>query len=125
MLEHVLQGIDVGVFERFEEGNLFVRFPASSKENSESMWMEKGLKDLESKLTKALSRTVRLVMEWEEAPARPDEPEFDSGPPPEESAPSAVATPAPPADPNEDFKNDPFIKKALEVFKSTLQTPSA
>ena len=114
-----------GVFERFEEGNLFVRFPASSKENSESMWMEKGLKDLESKLTKALSRTVRLVMEWEEAPARPDEPEFDSGPPPEESAPSAVATPAPPADPNEDFKNDPFIKKALEVFKSTLQTPSA
>ena len=114
-----------GVFERFEEGNLFVRFPASSKENSESMWMEKGLKDLESKLTKALSRTVRLVMEWEEAPAQPDESEFDSAPPLEESASSAIATPAPAADPTEDFKNDPFIKKALEVFKSTLQTPSA
>jgi hypothetical protein len=30
----------------------------------------------------------------------------------------------PPKDPSEDFKNDPFIKKALEVFKSTLQNPA-
>ena len=51
-----------GVFERFEEGNLFVRFPASSKENSESMWMEKGLKDLEiHKLVMVLKVVVEVV----------------------------------------------------------------
>ena len=110
-----------GLFERFEDGKLFVRFPASSKENSESFWMEKGLKDIESALTKALSQAVRLILEWDESLEQPPEP----APDPVREEPAAVASPEPPADPNEDFKNDPFIKKALEVFKSTLQTTPA
>ena len=110
-----------GFFERFENGKLFVRFPASSKESSESIWMEKGLKDLESSLTRALSQSVRLVLEWDESLEQQPEPT-----PAREEPPAAAAQPpAPPADPNEDFKNDPLIKKALEVFKSTLQTSSA
>lgn len=110
-----------GLFERFEDGKLFVRFPASSKENSESFWMEKGLKDIESALTKALSQPVRLILEWDESLEQPPEP----APEPVREEPAAVAAPEPPADPNEEFKNDPFIKKALEVFKSTLQTNPA
>jgi DNA polymerase-3 subunit gamma/tau len=109
-----------GVFERFEDGRLFVRFPASARENSE-MWMEKGLKELESKLTRALARTVRMELEWDETLDQQSQPE----PVPVREEPGNPAPPAPPADPNEDFKNDPFIKKALEVFKSTLQTARA
>ena len=110
-----------GLFERFENGKLFVRFPASSKESSESIWMEKGLKDLESALTRALSQAVRLVLEWDESL----EQQPDPTPAREEPPAAAAPPPGPPADPNEDFKNDPFIKKALEVFKSTLQTSPA
>jgi len=114
-----------GVFERLEDGKLFVRFPASSKESSKSIWMEKGLKDLESALTRALARAVRLALEWDESLEQQPEPVGESSPVREESGASAPPAPALPADPNEDFKNDPFIKKALEVFKSTLQTAQA
>jgi len=111
-----------GLFERFEGGKVFVRFPASSKQHSD-IWMETGLKDLESKLTRALSQTVRLALEWDENLDQQTEP----APEPDESVPvrEDPVVSAAPADPNEDFKNDPFIKKALEVFKSTLQTAKA
>lgn len=111
-----------GLFERFEDGKLFVRFPASAKENSESFWMEKGLKDIESALTKALSQAVRLILEWDESLEQPPEPTPE---PAREEPAASLAPPEPPADPNEEFKNDPFIKKALEVFKSSLQTTPA
>jgi len=114
-----------GLFERFENGSLFVRFPASSKENSESIWMEKGLKDLEATLTRALSRTTRLVLEWDESLAEQPEPEPVSAPVREDPAVAGAQPSAKPVDPIEDFKNDPFIKKALELFKSTLQTTPA
>ena len=111
-----------GTFDRLEGGRMFVRFPESVKENAE-IWMESGLKDLESKLARAMSQTVRLVLEWEANP----EPQPEPAPTPvrEEPEDSAPPLPVAPADPNEDFKNDPFIKKALEVFKSTLHTAPA
>jgi len=110
-----------GVFERIEGGRLFVRFPASAQESSESMWMEQGVKDIEARLTRELSQKVRLVLEfdaepspaWESSPAREEPPD-----PAKPAKPPAAS----PADPAEDFKNDPLIKKALEVFKTTLQT---
>ena len=109
-----------GTFDRLEGGRMFVRFPESVKENAE-IWMESGLKDLESKLARAMSQTVRLALEWEASP----EPQPEPVPTPVREEPEASAPPLPPADPNEDFKNDPFIKKALEVFKSTLHTAPA
>ena len=106
-----------GGFERFEGGAIFLRFPGSSREASESMWMEKGLKDLEARLTRELGQTVRLAFEFDETIFTPPEPE----PEPERREPSApAAPPQPPADPMEEFKADPLIRKALEVFKSTL-----
>jgi len=113
-----------GTFDRLEGGRMFVRFPESAKENAE-IWLEKGIKDLESKLTRALSQTVRLVLEWDAAPEPEPQPEPVPTPVREEPEASAPPAPAAPADPNEDFKNDPFIKKALEVFKSTLHTAPA
>jgi len=108
-----------GVFERLEGGRLFVRFPGSARESSESIWMEQGMKDIESKLTRELKQAVKLDLEFDESLDPP--PEATPEPEPEAPAPVAKA----PADPMEEFKNDPLIKKALEVFKSTLQTASA
>ena len=53
-----------------------------------------------------------------------EKPEVREAPPAvEEPAPRAVEEP--PADPMADFLNDPLIEKALEIFKSTLQTRKA
>jgi DNA polymerase-3 subunit gamma/tau len=117
-----------GTFERIDDGTVFVRFPASAREDSESMWMEQGMKDLEAKLTAGLSRKIRLVMKFDEGAEPPPAPE--PGPPPsdtQEPEPEQPKTPAkpsepPPSDPMDEFKNDPLIRKALELFKSTQQT---
>jgi len=111
-----------GIFDRIEGGRLFVRFPSSAREASESMWMEQGIKDLQSRLSRELAQPVRLVLEFDES--LESAPAFDPLPEPaREEAPAAPPkSAAPPADPMEAFKNDPLIKKALEVFKSTLQT---
>jgi hypothetical protein len=36
-------------------------------------------------------------------------------------APVAYKTPEPPPDPMEEFKNDPIIRKALELFRAEIQ----
>ena len=114
-----------GVFDRFESGRLHIRFPLSAKDNSESIWMEQGLKDLETGLTRALSTGVRLALEWDANLQEQPEPEAEAPPPHEEREEPAPQPPAPPVDPMEEFKNDPLIKKALEIFKSTQQTNPA
>ncbi|MFZ4774117.1 MAG: DNA polymerase III subunit gamma/tau [Terrimicrobiaceae bacterium] len=114
-----------GVFDRFESGRLHVRFPLSAKENSESIWMEQGLKDIETALTRALSTGVRLALEWDANLREQPEPESEAPPPREEREEPAPQPPAPSVDPMEEFKNDPLIKKALEIFKSTQQTHTA
>lgn len=111
-----------GVFVDFSNGKLTVRFPASVEEHSQHTWLEDGLKGIELRLTRALAEPVKLVLEFD--PTRAPEP------PPPEDIPAAPVEPAPEAapqaaNPMDDFKNDPFIKKALEVFKSTLQTDPA
>jgi DNA polymerase-3 subunit gamma/tau len=114
-----------GIFSRFEGGELVVRFPVACQSDSESIFMEQGKRDLEKSLTSALSKPVKLVFEFDESLAPTPEPE----PPRQEPEPPAAAKEpeppaAPPTDPMEDFLNDPLIKKALEVFKSTLQNPA-
>jgi hypothetical protein len=42
----------------------------------------------------------------------------------EEPVAAKESAPPPPVDPMADFLNDPLIEKALEIFKSTLQTPT-
>ena len=108
-----------GIFDRLEGGRLIVRFPAALQEAGSSMFMEKGIKDIEARLLQDLGQPTKIVFEFDEAlQAAAPEPE------PEPEAPK-VAEPvveAPPVDPMEEFLNDPLIEKALEIFKGTLQT---
>jgi len=111
-----------GVFESFADGQFVIRFPAAAREASESIFMDQGRKDLEKNLTGSLGSPVRLVFEFEAAAAEPSTPEplAFGGEEPEPMEPKS-----PPVSPEDDFKNDPLIKKALEIFKSTLQTSSS
>jgi hypothetical protein len=114
-----------GIFDRVEGMKIFIRFPESSRESVESVFLDDAIKDIESRLLKELSTPYRVALEFDanfQPAAEPviEEPEEIpiAEPVVEESAP----LPAPPADPMADFMNDPLIEKALEIFKSTLQT---
>ena len=110
-----------GVFDRLEGGRLIVRFPAALQEAGSSMFMEKGIKDIEDRLLQDLGQPTKIVFEFDEAlQAAAPEPE----PEPEPEAPKVIepVVEAPPVDPMEEFLNDPLIEKALEIFKGTLQT---
>ncbi len=111
-----------GVFDRVEDGKGIVRFPVSAKDSASSIFMEQGIKDIESRFLKDLGKPLRIVFEFDDQlePEIPEEIREEPAPAP---APVAeVAAPAVPVDPMEDFLNDPLIEKALEIFKGTLQT---
>ena len=111
-----------GVFDRVEDGKGIVRFPVSAKDSASSIFMEQGVKDIESRFLKDLGKPLRIVFEFDDQlePEIPEEIREEPAPAP---APVVeVAAPAVPVDPMEDFLNDPLIEKALEIFKGTLQT---
>lgn len=117
-----------GVFDRLGAGKIFIRFPESSKESATSYFMEEGLKEIERRLNKEFDRPMKLEMEFDETlqaePPVQENPEVREEPvAAEETAPPAAEES--PADPMADFMNDPLIEKALEIFKSTLQTRRA
>ena len=113
-----------GVFDRVEDGKGIVRFPVSAKDSASSIFMEQGIKDIESRFLKDLGKPLRIVFEFDDQ-LEPEIPEEIR----EEAAPARppvveLAAPAVSVDPMEDFLNDPLIEKALEIFKGTLQTPT-
>ena len=111
-----------GVFDRVEDGKGIVRFPVSAKDSASSIFMEQGVKDIESRFLKDLGKPLRIVFEFDDQlePEIPEEIREEPAPAPALVA--EVAAPAVPVDPMEDFLNDPLIEKALEIFKGTLQT---
>lgn len=113
-----------GVFDRLENGRITVRFPASLQEAGSSMFMEKGIKDIEARLLQDLGQPTKIVFEFDAAlQSPPPEPEPETEVPPRTAAaPAEPKADTPPADPMEEFLNDPLIEKALEIFKGTLQT---
>ena len=113
-----------GVFDRVEDGKGIVRFPVSAKDSASSIFMEQGIKDIESRFLKDLGKPLRIVFEFDDQlePEIPEEIREEPAPAP---APVVeLAAPAVPVDPMENFLNDPLIEKALEIFKGTLQTPT-
>ena len=113
-----------GIFDRFEGGRLIVRFPAPLREAGSSMFMEKGVKEIEARLLQDLGQPTKIVFEFdEELQSAVPEPEPQPEPEPEAPKVAAPVEEAPPVDPMQEFLNDPLIEKALEIFKGTLQTP--
>ena len=113
-----------GVFDRVEDGKGIVRFPLSAKDSAGSIFMEQGIKDIESRFLKDLGKPLRIVFEFDDQlePEIPEE--IREEPAPARPPVVELAAPAVSVDPMEDFLNDPLIEKALEIFKGTLQTPT-
>ncbi len=109
--------LERGEFAGSAAGKFRVRFPVSLQEQTESLFWDDLRRRTETALAVKVGEKVELVCEFtgEEAEPLPE--------PPTEELEPVVETPAAPAkDPMEDFKNDPLIRKALEIFKGTLQT---
>jgi nucleoside-diphosphate-sugar epimerase len=85
----------------------------------ESLIGESGRKEAEAKLSDILGKKVKLQLVIGDVP----EPESISEEEPEAPEPAKAAEPPPPpANPADDFKNDPLIRKALEIFAAEIQT---
>jgi DNA polymerase III subunit gamma/tau len=112
-----------GVFAEAIENSVRVKLPPSSAAALRSVVGDDGRKNAEAKLSAMLGRNIKLVLEigedLAEPPAEAPSAELPARPekPAESSQPTAV-------DPAEDFKNDPLIKKALEIFAGEIQTAS-
>lgn len=126
-----------GVFSRANEaGEVLVQLPPSCEDDFKSVVGEMGRKDAEAKLASILGKKVKLILEIahdlpdpaaEELPPEPAPAAAVSAPAPAptvvEKAALAEASPAiATGETLEAFKNDPLIKKALEIFAGEIQT---
>jgi len=112
-----------GVFaETRVDGSVLIQLPPAVSSELKSVVGEGGRKDAETKLSEALGKKIKLVLEVSDHLAESEiaEPE----PPAEVAVPASVEKIEPSAgkDPLEEFKNDPLIKKALEIFAGEIQT---
>jgi hypothetical protein len=105
--------------------NVLVQIPFSFADEFRSVVGESGRRDAESKLSELLAQRISLRFQVAEQP--PESPATEDGSQaarlPEER-PAAEPAEAKSKDPVEEFKNDPLIKKALEIFAGEIQTSS-
>ena len=108
-----------GEFAGSAAGKFRVRFPVSDQGESESLFWDDVRKHTEALLTEKLGEKIELGCEFTIEIAEPVEPtaeELAAATAEVEEAPAAPA-----ADPMEDFKNDPLIRRALEIFNGKIQ----
>lgn len=106
-----------GIFQDAADGVVRVALPPSSKEGMESLIGESGRKEAEGKLVDILGKKVKLQL------VIGDVPEIITEEEPEAVEPEEVPEPAPsPANPADDFKNDPLIRDALKLFAAEFKS---
>ncbi|MGB7791006.1 MAG: DNA polymerase III subunit gamma/tau [Terrimicrobiaceae bacterium] len=109
------------VFAGASQESVLVQLAPSFAGELRSVVGEAGRKDAEDKLREALGRKVSLRLEIGEQLVEPPQADADA-----QSATSPDRADVPreekPSDPVEAFKNDPLIKKALEIFAGEIQT---
>ena len=115
-----------GVFaEARADGSILVQLPPSEAAHLASVVGEAGRKDAEGKLSTLLGKRIVLRLEIGEHLASTVVEEVvipEPEPTVQEEKTSAPVVAEKPANPMEDFKNDPLIKKALEIFRNEIQT---
>ncbi len=102
----------------FEGTHLRVCFPKSFKIQFESIFWGDIQSLLEKRLSQKRGSVTRLKIDLVDIPSTLDQTHL-------ESPPENTSLLPPPTDPMEEFKNDPLIRKALEIFKGTIQTASS
>ena len=112
-----------GVFAEAIENSVLVKLPPSSASALRSVVGEDGRKNAEAKLNAMLGRNIKLRLEVGEDLAEPTAEAPPTDLPTTLEKPAEISRPKA-TDPAEDFKNDPLIKKALEIFAGEIQTAS-
>jgi len=92
----------------------------SDQGESESLFWDDVRKHTEALLTEKLGEKIELGCEFTIEIAEPAEPSAEELAAATAEVEEAPAAPA--ADPMEDFKNDPLIRRALEIFNGKIQT---
>jgi hypothetical protein len=108
------------------DAEMLIHLPPSYEAEMKSIIGAAGRTDAETKLAEILGRKVKVILEISEGLTEaPSEEPIPEAPPeaiPEEAPPPPAPEPVVPAvDPMEEFKNDPLIKKALEIFAGEIQ----
>lgn len=111
--------LERGEFDVIAGDEFRVRFPAALAPQ-EALLRAELRKEVEERLSARLGRNVRWVPEFSTEIAEPTEPEHDEEPAAEVRAPEPAKEPE--RDPMEEFRNDPVIRKAIEVFKAQIET---
>jgi DNA polymerase-3 subunit gamma/tau len=133
--------LEDGHFLEIEGDRLIVEFPPSLEAQTQTLFWIQAVKKIEALLSTDLGKKISLVCRFSGAEPPAPEPMPEPVPPPrakpsEKAAPTPAssssasnpktATPEPPpeisAEELEAFKNDPLIKKALEIFKAEILT---
>jgi DNA polymerase-3 subunit gamma/tau len=103
-------------------GNRFrVRFPLSEQEQTESFFWDDVKRRVEAALAQKLGQKTEIACEFTAELTSPEpepEPILEE---PEPQIVEATAPPAPAIDPVEAFKNDPLIRRALEIFQAEIE----
>jgi DNA polymerase-3 subunit gamma/tau len=97
------------------DGRLRVVFPTTDHDQVDSLFWDKVRERTEAELFAKLGSKVTLHCEF----TKEVEPIAEIAPEPVEES---VPEPKAPADPVAEFKNDPLIRRALEIFKAEIQT---
>lgn len=113
---------------------ILVEFPPSTEQQTQTLFWPQAVKKIEEQLAGALGGKITFECRFTgEEPPAPSEPESSAPPVPRPSSETArvakAPEPAPKAEPAvpvisaeemEEFKNDPLIRKALEVLKAEI-----
>jgi DNA polymerase-3 subunit gamma/tau len=101
------------------ESRFRVRFPLSEQEQTESFFWDDVKRRVEAALTQRLGEKIEIACEFTaelNAPEPEPEPVIE-----EEPASVAQAAPVLAIDPVEEFKKDPLIQRALQIFKAEIE----
>jgi DNA polymerase III subunit gamma/tau len=110
------------VFAQASQDAVLVHVPSSFAGELRSVVGEAGRKDAEAKMSEALGRKVNLRLEVSEHLAESSQAGTDAHAVSPDRPQGPISREEKPKDPVEAFKNDPLIKKALEIFAGEIQT---
>jgi DNA polymerase III subunit gamma/tau len=110
------------IFAEANHDGVLVQVPPSFAGELRSVVGEAGRINAEAKLSEALGKKVNLRLEIGEHLAESPPAETSAQPAASPDDPQTSLYEEKPKDPAEEFKNDPLIKKALEIFAGEIQT---
>ena len=115
-----------GVFQKSTAEEIHIHFPLSDSATIKSLVGEKARTRAEQQLKDILGKKIRLIFNINpQITESPEEPPRETGeviPPTQPpQPPKTQKIQIPPSEELTDFRNDPLIRKALEIFKAELE----